>query len=95
MSSISFALVARARWCCSGWRAECGPAGGGRAKNCVEEGGFPKRLYRIRLDNALGSTSANSNGVTLIAYSPSDPPTAAGWQVLADKMNGLITALRR
>ena len=39
--------------------------------------------------------SANSNGVDLIAYSPSDPPTAADWQALADKMNELITALRR
>ena len=47
------------------------------------------------LNTAIGGTSANSNGVALIAYSPSDPPTAADWQVLADKMNELIAALRR
>ena len=47
------------------------------------------------LNSALGSTFANSNGVDLIAYSPSDPPTAADWQALADKMNELIMALRR
>ena len=47
------------------------------------------------LSSAIGGTSANSNGVGLIAYTPSDPPTAADWQVLADKMNELMTALRR
>ena len=46
-------------------------------------------------NTAIDSTSANSNGVDLIAYSPRDPPTAADWQALADKMNELITALRR
>ena len=29
------------------------------------------------------------------SYTPNDPPTATDWQVLADKMNELITALRR
>lgn len=47
------------------------------------------------LNNALATTSANSNGVALIAAAPNDPPTAADWQVLADKMNELIVALRR
>ena len=47
------------------------------------------------LANAIGGTSANSNGVALIAAAPNDPPTAADWQVLADKVNELIAALRR
>ena len=52
-------------------------------------------ISSMDLNTAIGSTSANTNGVDLIAYSPSDPPTAADWQALADKMNELITALRR
>ena len=47
------------------------------------------------LTNALATTSANSNGVAPLAAAPNDPPTAADWQVLADKVNELIAALRR
>ena len=47
------------------------------------------------IGTAVGGTSANTNSVGLIAYAPSDPPTAADWQVLADKINELIGTLRR
>ena len=47
------------------------------------------------LAKTLATTSANSNGVAPLAAAPNDPPTAADWQVLADKMNELIVALRR
>ena len=47
------------------------------------------------LNTAIGSTSANTNGVALIAYTPNDPPNATDWQALANKMNELIAALRR
>ena len=57
--------------------------------------GPPGEVSSMDFNSAIGSASANSNGVDLIAYSPSDPPTAADWQALADKMNELITALRR
>jgi len=57
--------------------------------------GNPGEVSSADLTNALGSTSANTNAVGLIAYAPSDPPTAADWQVLADKVNELIAALRR
>jgi hypothetical protein len=40
-------------------------------------------------------TSANTNAVSQLAYIPNDPPTAADWQALADKVNELIAALRR
>ena len=44
---------------------------------------------------SASGTSANSNTAGLLAYVPSDPPTAADWQALADKVTELIAALRR
>jgi hypothetical protein len=57
--------------------------------------GAPGEVTTADLNTALGGTSSNSNIVGLLAYVPSDPPTAADWQALADKVNELITALRR
>ena len=48
-----------------------------------------------QLDMAISTTSANSNGVELITTAPSDPPTASDLQAVIDKVNELITALRR
>jgi len=47
------------------------------------------------IGTAIGGTSANTNAIGFLAYVPSDPPTAADWQALADKVNELIAALRR
>lgn len=43
----------------------------------------------------LPQTSANSNGVSLLNMSVSDPPTQAEMQAIADKVDALINALRR
>jgi len=43
----------------------------------------------------LPQTSANSNAVNLLALTVSDPPTQAEVQALADKLDELISALRR
>ena len=47
------------------------------------------------LNNALATTSANSNGVAPLAAAPNDPPTASDVQTVIDKVNELIAALRR
>jgi hypothetical protein len=43
----------------------------------------------------LSGTSSNSNGVALLGLAVSDPPTQAQMQALANKLDELITALRR
>jgi len=47
------------------------------------------------INNALAGTPSNCNTVTTLSCLPSDPPTDADWQVLADKLNELINALIR
>jgi hypothetical protein len=47
------------------------------------------------LSNALAGCSANSNGVSLLNLSFSDPPTQAEVQAMSSKLNELINALRR
>jgi hypothetical protein len=47
------------------------------------------------LDDAIANSSANSNAVDFLSLSPSDPPTQGEMQAVIDKVNELITALRR
>ena len=44
---------------------------------------------------AIGGTSNNTNAVPLLSLSVTDPPTQAEVQALANKLDELITALRR
>ena len=48
-----------------------------------------------QLDDAIATTSANSNGVATLGLGVSDPPTQAEVQSIADKLDELINALRR
>ncbi len=47
------------------------------------------------LSVAIAGTSAISNGVALLGLVVSDPPTQSEVQQIADKLDELITALRR
>lgn len=47
------------------------------------------------LTNALNTTSANSNGVSPLGLSVSDPPSQSDLQQVANKLDELILALRR
>lgn len=47
------------------------------------------------LTTAIDGTSANSNAVTLLGMSVSDPPTQAEVQAIVTKVDELIGALRR
>jgi hypothetical protein len=57
--------------------------------------GPPGEVTTAALDAAIAGTSANSNGVATLGMTVSDPPTQAEMQTLADKVDELITALRR
>ena len=48
-----------------------------------------------QLDMAIGTTSANSNAVGLLSIAFSDPPSQSQCQEIVDKLNELITELRR
>lgn len=48
-----------------------------------------------QLNNAISGTSNNSNGVSMLSLNVSDPPTQSDVQVLANKLDELINALRR
>jgi hypothetical protein len=48
-----------------------------------------------QLNDAIATTSANSNGVALLGLTVSDPPTQADVQQIAYKLDELINALRR
>lgn len=50
-------------------------------------------MTQSALDDAIANSSANSNAVDFL--SPSDPPTQGEMQAVIDKVNELITALRR
>ncbi len=49
----------------------------------------------LELQDAIAGTSANSNGVDFLYLTVSDPPTMEEMQSIVDKVNELITALRR
>ena len=57
--------------------------------------GAPGEVTNAALATALAGTSANSNGVALLGITVSDPPTQAEMQAVANKLDELITALRR
>ena len=48
-----------------------------------------------QLNDAIQTTSANSNGVAELVLTVGDPPTQAEVQAIADKLDELILALRR
>lgn len=53
-------------------------------------------MTQSALDDAIANSSATSNAVDFLSLSPSDPPTQGGvMQAVIDKVNELITALRR
>ena len=47
------------------------------------------------LETALGSSSSNSNDVSFLNFSVNDPPTQQDVQLVLDKVDELIQALRR
>ena len=74
-------------------RGDVGPRG--------EQGiqGPPGEVTLAQLNSAIGSaisgTSSNSNGVATLGLVVSDPPTQAEMQQVVNKLDELITALRR
>jgi hypothetical protein len=57
--------------------------------------GAPGEVSQSTLDNAIATTSANSNGVGLLNLFISDPPTQGELQAVSNKLDELIQALRR
>lgn len=59
------------------------------------EQGPTGEISAAQLDAAISGTSSNSNGVNLMEFTISDPPTQ--WEVgtVYNKLNELIAALRR
>ena len=57
--------------------------------------GVPGEVTHAELAADLAGTSNNSNGVVLLGMAIGDPPTASELQAVMDKLNELITALRR
>jgi len=57
--------------------------------------GQPGEVTNADLSSAISGTSANSNGVSTLGMAVSDPPTQGEVQMVADKLDELINALRR
>ena len=57
--------------------------------------GPPGEVTQAALDSAMANTSANSNSVSTLGMVVTNPPTQSEVQTLADKLDELITALRR
>jgi hypothetical protein len=57
--------------------------------------GAPGEVSQSTLNGAIATTSANSNGVSLLNLFISDPPTQGELQAVANKLDELIQALRR
>jgi hypothetical protein len=57
--------------------------------------GEPGQVSLVQLTDAIATTSSNSNAVNTLGMAVSDPPTQAEVQQIADKLDELITALRR
>jgi hypothetical protein len=70
-------------------RGDVGPRG--------EQGiqGPPGEVTLAQLNSAIGGTSSNSNAVATLGLVVSDPPTQAEMQQVVNKLDELITALRR
>jgi hypothetical protein len=62
-----------------------------------EEGpqGMPGEVSLQQLTDAIATTSSNSNGVSTLEMTVNDPPTQGEVQLIANKLDELITALRR
>jgi hypothetical protein len=57
--------------------------------------GVPGEVTLQQLDDAIATTSANSNAVATLGMTVSDPPSQGEMQQIADKLDELIHALRR
>ena len=57
--------------------------------------GPPGEVFTQQLTDAITGTSANFNGVAILGLTVSDPPTQSEVQVVANKLDELIGALRR
>ena len=57
--------------------------------------GVPGEVNNAALATDIAGTSADSKGVALLGIAVSDPPTQAEMQAVANKLDELITALRR
>jgi|APTNR8051073442_1049403.scaffolds.fasta_scaffold20288_3 hypothetical protein len=57
--------------------------------------GPPGEVSSMQLNDAIQTTSANSNSVAELAGAISDPPQQMEVQAIADKLDELILALRR
>jgi hypothetical protein len=66
-----------------------------RSHGAQGEQGPPGEVTVEELNNEIQQTSANSNGVSTLGMVVSDPPTQAEVQAIGDKVNELISALRR
>ncbi|MFN0078698.1 MAG: hypothetical protein ACKVY0_19735 [Prosthecobacter sp.] len=49
----------------------------------------------MQLSNAIGGTRSNTNAVNTLGMTVSDPPTQGEMQAIANKLDELISALRR
>ena len=75
-----------------------GSAGGDGAQGPPGEPGpqgDPGEVTLQQLNDAIATTSANSDGVSTLDLFPSDTPTQAEVQDVVNKINELIEALRR
>ena len=57
--------------------------------------GAPGEVTNAQLTQAINGTSSNTNAVSTLGMTVSDPPTQGEVQALADKIDELILALRR
>ena len=64
---------------------------------CLTDGpaGMNEEVTFTDLDSAISGTSTNSNSVSTLAISISDPPLQWEVQMIVDKLDELISALRR
>jgi len=57
--------------------------------------GAPGEVTTADLNTAIGGTSANTNAISQLGLTVSDPPTQMELQAVANKLDELIAALRR
>ncbi len=79
-------------------QGEAGAAGSeGQQGIQGEEGpqGMPGEVSLQQLTDAIATTSSNSNGVSTLEMTVNDPPTQGEVQLIANKLDELINALRR
>ena len=57
--------------------------------------GAPGEVSNAQLNSAINGTSNNSNAVSMLGMTVSDPPTVGEVQAIASKLDELILALRR